>query len=171
MKSVYFAGKFNKDHDESKTLSDRLINDFRSIILGSSKRLTFAEENLIIDDKFIYNGPFYCEQASNGDFSSTDCNVVLDAEYKSVKESDIYFALFDENFSVGTIVELSWALDMNKEIIIYYKEEESVYDIKSDYWFAILNALKKSNKITVKSFKVIDEVIKDIKESKIFYEV
>lgn len=171
MKSIYFAGKFNKKGGSDKSLSERLVDDYRSIILGSSKKLTYASDNLVIDNKFIYNGPFYCEQASNGDFSSTDCNVVLDSEYKSVKNSDIYFALFDDNFSVGTIVELDWAIAMDKEVVIYYKEEESEHDIKSEYWFAILNALKRSNKVKVKSFKRIEEVISDIKECKIFYEV
>lgn len=171
MKSIYFAGKFNKKGGSDKTLSEKLVDDYRSIILGSSKRLTYASDNLVIDNKFIYNGPFYCEQASNGDFSSTDCNVVFDSEYDSVKKSDIYFALFDEGFSVGTIVELDWAIEMDKQIIIYYKEEESEYEIKSEYWFAILNALKKSKKVTVKSFRKLEEVIRDIKESRLFYEV
>lgn len=171
MKSIYFAGKFKKENDENKTLSERLVNDFRSHILGSSELLTYASNNLVIDNKFIYNGPFYCEQASNGDFSSTDCNVVMNQEFESVKNSDIYFALFDEGFSVGTIVELGWALDMDKEIVIYYKEEESAYQIKSEYWFAILNALKRSKKVKVKGFNDIKEVLNDIKECKIFNEI
>ena len=119
---------------------------------------------------FIYSGPFYCEQASNGDFTSTDCNVVLKAEYEAVSNSGIYFALFDQKFSVGTIVELDWAIEMDKEIVIFYKEEESEYDIKSEYWFAIANALSKSDKVKVFKFNDIDKVVDMIKKGVIFNE-
>ena len=119
----------------------------------------------------IYSGPFYCEQASNGDFTSTDCNVVLNAEHEAVKKSDIYFALFDQKFSVGTIVELDRAIEMDKEIIIFYEEEESEHKIKSEYWFAIANALSKSKKVKVFKFNDINEVVNIIKEGVIFNKI
>ena len=168
---VYFAGKFNMLKDKKKDLSERLINDYRSKILGDSKRITLASDNVIFNDKYVYCGPFYSEQASNGDFTSIDCNAVLSAEYESVKECDVFFVLFDENFSVGSVVELDWALDLGKKIIIYYKEEESDHDIKSEYWFSILNAMKKSNHLVVHSFKEINEVINDVRNGDVFYEV
>lgn len=162
MKKIYFAGKFNLLPDDNLTLEERLINDFRSKILGGSKRLVYANKDLKLGKGYIYSGPFYCEQASNGDFTSTDCNVVLKAEYEAISKSDIYFVLFDQNFSVGSIVELDWAIEMDKDIIIFYKEEESAYDIKSDYWFAIANALSKSKKVKVFKFNDIDTVINQI---------
>lgn len=171
MEKVYFAGKFNLLKDKTKPLHERLVNDYRSLILSSSKKLTYADENLKLDDKYIYKGPFYCEQASNGDFTSTDCNVVLNAEYDAVEDSDVYFALFDENFSVGTIVELGWAIDMNKKIIIFYKEEDSNYQIKSEYWFAIADAMKRSKKVKVYKFNNIKEVVNKIKEGSVLNEV
>ena len=88
-----------------------------------------------------------------------------------MKECDVFFVLFDENFSVGSVVELDWALDLGKKIIIYYKEEESDHDIKSEYWFSILNAMKKSNHLVVHSFKDINEVINDVRNGDVFYEV
>lgn len=171
MEKIYFAGKFNLLKDKSKTLAERLVNDYRSIILGESKKLTYADENLRLNNDYIYKGPFYCEQASNGDFTSTDCNVVLNAEYEAVKDCDIYFAVFDEHFSVGTIVELEWAIQMNKKIIIFYKEEASNYQIKSDYWFAIADALKRGKNVKVNSFNNINEVINKIKEGSVFNEI
>lgn len=80
----------------------------------------------------------------------------------------IYFALFDQNFSVGTIVELGWAIDMDKEIIIFYQEEDSNYDIKSEYWFAIADALKRSNKVKAHKFSNINNVVEIIKKGEIF---
>ncbi len=170
MKKIYFAGKFNLIKDKSIPLCERLINDFRSLILGDSKKLTYADNNLLLSANCKYSGPFYCEQASNGDYTSTDCNEVLNAEYSSVKDSDIYLALFDENFSVGTIVELGWALNLNKDIIIYYKLEDSNYAIKSEYWFAIADALKRSKKVKLYSFKDINEAVESIKKE-VLYEV
>jgi len=171
MKKIYFAGKFKIDKDKSLPLFRRLRHDFRAKVLEDSKKLTNAEENVKMSNGHIYSGPFYCEQASNGDFTSTDCNVVLNSEHDAVCNSDIYFAVFDQKFSVGTIVELGWALEMNKEIIIFYKEEESAYDIKSEYWFAIANALSNSDKVKVFKFKDINEVVNIIKEGVIFNEV
>lgn len=171
MKKIYFAGKFNLIKDKKLSLEKRLVNDFRAQLLGNSKKLTYADENTKLNENYIYKGPFYCEQASNGDFTSTDCNVVLNSEYKAVSESDIYFAVFDENFSVGTIVELGWAIDLNKKIIIFYKEEASNYQIKSEYWFAIADAMKRSNKIKVYKFNNIKEVISEIKEGSVLDEI
>ena len=60
---------------------------------------------------------------------------------------------------------------MNKEIIIFYQEEESKYDIKSEYWFAIANALQRSEKIKVYKFNDIEKVVKEIKKGVIFNEI
>ena len=171
MKRIYFAGKFKLNKDASIPLSKRLEQDFRAKVLEDSNKLTYANNNLKLKNGYIYSGPFYCEQASNGDFTSTDCNVVLKAEYEAVSNSDIYLALFDQKFSVGTIVELDWAIEMNKEIIIFYEEEESEHDIKSEYWFAIANALAKSDKVKVYKFNDIHKVVNIIKEGVIFNEI
>ena len=171
MKKIYFAGKFNLLKDNNLTLEEKLVNDFRSKILGDSKKLTYADENLKLGNGYVYSGPFYCEKASNGDFTSTDCNTVLNSEYEAVNNSDIFFALFDQNFSVGTIVELDWAINMDKEIIIFYQEEESKYDIKSEYWFAIANALQRSKKVKVHKFNDINKVVEMIKKGGIFNEI
>jgi len=171
MKTIYFAGKFNLIKDTNLPLEERLVNDFRAKILGDSIKLTYAAKNLKLDNGYIYNGPFYCEQASNGDFTSVDCNTVLKAEYEAVQKSDIYFVLFDQKFSVGSVVELGWALEMNKDIVIFYEEEESEHDIKSEYWFAIANALTKSKKVKVFSFKDINKVINAINKGEIFNEI
>lgn len=171
MKKIYFADKFDLIKDKNLPLDERLVNDFRSKILGDSKKLTYAAKDLKLDNGYIYNGPFYCEQASNGDFTSTDCNVVLNSEYKAVKESDIYFVLFNQKFSVGSIVELDWALMMNKNIVIFYEEEPSAYDIKSDYWFAIANVIKTSKKVKVYKFNDINKVVELVKKGEIFNEI
>lgn len=165
LKKVYFAGKFNMLKDKSLPLEKRLENDFRSLALGDSKLLTYASKDLKLSKNYIYLGPFYCESASNGNFTSTDCNVVLNSEYEAVNKCDVFFALFDLNFSVGTIVELCWAIEMQKEIIIFYKEEASSYEIKSEYWFAIADALKRAKNLRLFSFKEEKEVIEFIKEN------
>ncbi len=158
MKKIYFAGKFNKTKNTNTSLEDSLKNDFRSKLLGSSKLLTHFQENLIVNNKFQYMGPFYCEQASNGNFTSTDCSEVLNAEYNFIQKSDIVVVVFNESFSTGTIVELGWALNANKKIIILYQEEPSNYTIKSEYWFAIADAIKRSQDLTILKFKNYSEI-------------
>ncbi len=164
MKKVYLARKFNLKDNNNLQLNERLSNDFRAILLGNAQRLVFAQDNIKINDKYIYNGPFYCEKASNGDYTSKDCNIVLEKEYKAVIDSDIFIAIFSEDFSVGTIVELDWAIAENKKIVIIYQEEDSEYTIKSDYWFAIANATKRGRDVTVYKFKEEKEIINLIRE-------
>ena len=151
---------FNKDKQIQYVSNIKMNNSFTNKYLG---RILFKWPK--INDKYIYNGPFYCEQASNGDYTSTDCNIVLENEYLAVMNSDIFIAVFGESFSVGTIVELDWALDNKKEIIILYCEESSNYTIKSEYWFAIANALKKKKDIriyTYKEKKELNNVLRDV---------
>ena len=149
-KRIYFAGKFRLEGEGE--LPVRLQNDYRAKLLGGGHTLSYAQKNLTFG-KHIYAGPFYCEQASQGDFTSTDCNVVLKAEYEAVKASDVFVAVFDENFSVGTVVELGWSLRQKKEIFILYKEKaDSPYSLCSEYWFAIADALR-HKKVTVRSYK------------------
>lgn len=164
MKKVYIAGKFNLKKDKNLSLEEKLIDDFRSLLLGSSHLLTYKQKNLKLNDSYVYVGPFYCEMASNGDYTSTNCNVVLENEYEAVLDSDMYIAVFGEHFSVGTIVELGWALNNNKDIIILYQEEESHYSIKSEYWFAIAYALKVKKDIKVYPYKNIAEINNILKE-------
>ena len=139
MKKVYFAGKFNKLPNKKLPLAQRLVNDFRTKLLGAPERLVYAKENPIIYHRFVYTGPFYSEQASNGDYTSTDCETVLRAEAEAISKSDIYLVVFGDQFSVGSVVELGWALAQNNE--------SSVYAIRSEYWFAIADALSKSTKV------------------------
>lgn len=154
MSKIYFAGKFGL-LPKGENLSQRLINDFRSILLGDSKKLTFADESTMLQNYPVqYSGPFYCEQASNGDYTSTDCEVVVAKETKAIMDSDIFCCIFDLNFSVGSIVELIDAAHAKKRIAIFYKSESSNYTIKSEYWFAICRAMEisKANGTVLETF-------------------
>ena len=168
MKKIYFAGKFKIEKDKNKNLNERLKNDYRAKLIGDKGSLCCSKSSLRLDNEIVYAGPFYCEQASNGDFTSSDCNVVLDAEYNFVKNCDICLAVLDENFSVGTIVELGWAIQKQKKIVIFYKEEESNYNIKSEYWFAIADVIKRSKHSKIFVYKNFDDVIEKIKYGNIF---
>ena len=164
MRKIYFAGKFNKIKDKTLSLEAQLENDYRSKLLGTSKLLTYANDNLVVDNKYIYQGPFYCEQASTGDYTSTDCNTVINAEYKAICDSDMVLVVFDEDFSVGSVVELGWAINQDKEIVILYKEEASQYEIKSEYWFAIADAIKRGNKVDIYQYKNNEDLLPLIKQ-------
>ena len=155
MSKIYFAGKFDILPDGEK-LSQRLITDFRSVLLGDSKKLTHADNNVgLFYYPIGYSGPFYCEQASNGDYTSTDCEVVVRKETEAIKNSDVFCCVFDLNFSVGSVVELIDAAYAKKRIAIFYKNESSNYTIKSEYWFAISRAMEIS-KANGTVFEVFD---------------
>lgn len=163
--SVYFAGKFALRGEKGMPLEQRLTEDYRSALLGNSALLVKHDPNLTVLDNFHYEGPFYCEQASQGVFTSTDCLTVLTAERAFVERCDLYVAVFGENFSVGTVVELGWAIELDKRIVIVYKRQESVYSIASEYWFAIADAMKRSDKVTVASYveeKEIPELLRSL---------
>ena len=163
MKKVYLSGKFNKTTEENTTMARRLRNDYRSLMLGDAARLTHAADNVKLNDKYLYSGPFYCEQASTGEFTSTECTVVVAAEYAAVKNCDVFIAVFDENDTPGTVVELGWALDAGKEIYILYKPSDSKYTIQSEHWFPIADAQMRDNNAQVFAYANTAEMLDIIK--------
>lgn len=154
-KTVYFAGKFTLRGDPNLPLEQRLTEDYRAHLLKDPARLVKYDPSLTVMGSFRYGGPFYCEEASDGVYTSTDCVAVLSAERASVESCDIYVAVFGESFSVGTVVELGWAIELDKKIVILYKQQKSCYSIASEYWFAITYAIQRSNKVMVASY--VDE--------------
>lgn len=141
MKRIYFAGKFDLSGG-GESLADRLRPDYRSALLGDSRLLTRASRELRLPGRrLIYQGCFYCEEASAGDFTSTDCDAVVRAETAEILAADVFCCVLDENFSVGSVVELMDALHADKRIAIFYRSERTRYEIKSEYWFAITRAM------------------------------
>ena len=169
MKSIFCGGKFKISSDKSLPMAERIKEDYRSYLLKDPNKFLYAHSGSIILDQFIYKGTFYCEKASNGDYTSTDCNSVLKEEYKALSESDIFLCVFDDTFSVGTVVELNWAVNLNKEIIICFQnKDDSPYNIKSEYWFAIVDALNRTNNVKIFSFNTYQELLDLILNKKIF---
>lgn len=163
MKKLYLSGKFNKSDDKKASLAQRLQNDFRAILLRDANLLVNAADNVQIGNKYLYCGPFYCEQASNGKFTSTECTVVVSSERVAVDNCDVFIAVFDENYSPGTIVELGWALNADKEIIILYKNQDSKYSIQSEHWFAITDAQMRTKTIQIFAYDTVNEMLDIIK--------
>ena len=87
------------------------------------------------------------------------------AEYKAIQQSDIFVVVFGENFSVGSVVELGWAINLGKQIVLLYQEEDSIYSIKSEYWFAIADALKRSKNIIVCKYQNYSEIVSLINQT------
>ena len=163
MKKIYFAGKFNINKDESLPLEVRLKDDFRARLLGDPSKLSLYSDGVMLSENACYFGPFYCEKASEGEYTSTDCQAVLSAEWNAVNNADCYVAVFGESFSVGTVVELGWALNLDKEIYIIYKKEESRYSIGSEYWFAIADAVKRGKSVKLFTYECESQIIDYIK--------
>ena len=160
---VYIAAKFKLQGNGS--LADKLKNDIRSLILESSKKLTINTGYVKIPySKSLYTGPFYCEQASNGNYTSTDCNTVVTEELKAVANSDVFIVYLDENYSCGSITELIYAAEHNKKIVIIYKEESDIkYETKSEHWFAITAVKQLSKNVIIKQVKDDYEAVQEIK--------
>lgn len=90
---------------------------------------------------------------------------VINAEYEAVKNSDVFFAVLDDSFSAGTVVEIEWALLLDKPIVLMYRtDSDKPYKFKSEYWFAISDAIRRSRKVVVRTFCERDEIIKAIDE-------
>lgn len=163
MKKVYMAGKFNKSDERHLGLAMRLRNDWRANLLGNPDRLVNAADNVQLNDKYAYCGPFYCEQASNGNFTSTDCKTVVSAERAAVDNCDVFVATLDENYSPGTIVEIGWALNAHKDVWILYRAQDSKYTIKSEHWFAIADAQMRDSRTHVAVYQSPAEMMQIIK--------
>jgi len=164
MKKFYFGGKFNKKEKaySGQALSERLSNDYRAKLLGDSTLLTYASEGLKLNDNMEYVGCFYCEKASDGHFTSVDCNEVVKSELEAIDRSDVFIAYFDENFSAGTIAELIYASVKNKEIRIFYKETATTYSIHSEYWFPMVMGSQLNKSLIMTKVESADEMLKII---------
>ena len=159
MKKVYLAGKFIKSPEFARDIVQGFRNDFRAILLGDAKKMIYADDDVQINSKYSYVGPFWYERAPDGGISATDCDTVIVAESREVSICDIFIAVFGEDISPGAIVELGWALNQNKEIYILYKIQDSVHQIKSEHWFAIADAMRRDKNIKAFSYNSTDEIV------------
>lgn len=164
MKKIYLSGKFNKTADKNASLAQRLRNDYRAILLGDENKLVTAADNVKLNDQYSYSGPFYCEQASSGEFTSTECSVVVAAERIAVDNCDVFIAVFDEHDSPGTVVELGWALNAGKQIYILYKTQKSKYTIQSEHWFPITDAQMRDPHVQTFAYMNTSEMLDIIKD-------
>lgn len=166
MEKVYFAGTFDIKDDVSLLLSDRLENDYRALLLGNSHEMINYQPDLLLkieEQYFHYIGPFYCEKAVNGDFTSVDCEVVVRQEYRQVMDADLVVCVFDTWPSVGTVVELEWAIQLKKRIIIVYEIEETEYTLPTGLWFVIQDAIQRCDNVVIRNYKEKNEVVSIVK--------
>lgn len=159
MKKVYFAGKFNKSAEFVTDMVKGFKNDFRAILLGDAEKMIYADDNVKINSKYSYVGPFWCERTPDGSVSATDCDTVISGESREVSICDMFIVVFDDAFAPGAIVELGWALNHNKEIYILYKIQDSVHQIKSEHWFAITDAIHRNKNVQVFPYKDSKEIL------------
>ena len=164
MKKIYFAGHFYKTHDATD-VAQMLRFDYRAKLLGTPEHMAYHCDNLRINDKYLYCGPFYIEKTSDGKISATDSEVVISTEYSQVKSCDIFVVVFDKSLSTGAVTELAWAINHKKQIYILYIKQPSSHDIKSDYWFAIADAIRRNKNTTVIAYKKESEIIEIIKRN------
>lgn len=93
-----------------------------------------------------YIGPFYNEKASLRVLTSTDCDKVVSQEKSLIDMCDIFICYLGEELSPGTISEMIYAATIKKEIVIYYKKDNSVeYSLKTDSWFPITMVMQLTN--------------------------
>ena len=163
MENIYFGGKFGKSKKYS-ALEQILKNDYRAKILKNKTHMAYYIPNLKINDRYTYSGPFYCEQNEKGATSTTNCDIVLNSEFNQVKNCDIFVCVFDTNFSIGSVVELGWALNMNKKIFILYRKTPSAHEIPSEYWFAIADAKRRNNHVAIFEYNSKKEMLQTIKQ-------
>lgn len=130
-------------------------------LIGDEEKFVNANDTSFVHndagEKILqYIGPFYNEKASTGEFTSTDCEKVVDTENRLIENCDLFIAYFDETLSPGGITELIYAAMLNKRIIIFFKEEDDIsYSLKSSNWYPITFVLGKVDKCSV--YKVSSE--------------
>ena len=90
---------------------------------------------------------------------------MISTEYSQVKSCDIFVVVFDKSLSTGAVTELAWAINHKKQIYILYIKQPSSHDIKSDYWFAIADAMRRNKNTTVIAYETESEIIEIIKQN------
>lgn len=77
-------------------------------------------------------------------------------DYQEIKESDAVIALFDETFSGGVHVELGWASEMKKKIIIITN--------KKDNLCSLIKGMGTISKCNFIEFDNIEEIFQKLKQ-------
>ena len=129
MKKIYIASRFQFNKEGN------LKNDFRSILLGSEEYLKndCSKTIKILGDEYVYAGPFFNEKAAEHNMSVSFGEIVVKAEKKSIDNADVFLAIFDNEVSPGTSVELTYAIMTGKECMVIYLKDQN----KSENWFPI----------------------------------
>lgn len=168
-KNVYIASKFNKVQGSS--LKEQLAVDLHTKIVQNFNRaydiVNAVRNGLPLGFGYSYVGPFYCEEASNGVYTSTSCKDVVNKEIQAVSQADKFIVYFDSKYSCGSVVELIYAAmtyGEDKSIdIIYETEPNNDYELKSEHWFAIQSALQLTKaKISIEAVNNEDEALEYI---------
>lgn len=161
---IYIASKFVKDNNS-------FSGDFRTKLIGNEKDFVdFNNHSFIMDSKgnlkYQYLGPFYNEKASNGELTSSICDEVVATENDLIRKCDIFAIYLDENYSPGSITELTYAALLNKKIVIFYKKEDDIsYEMKSSNWYPIINAKQFAKDVSIIEASNQEDIISYFKEN------
>ncbi len=81
----------------------------------------------------------------------------------------MFFRVLDASFSVGTVVEIEWAIQNKKPIIIFYKADQGKkYDFRSEYWFVIADVKDRAQKSLIVEYTLQTEVVNAVLQGNVF---
>lgn len=166
--TVYIGSRFI--FGDGETLAERLDESFQAKVISEdcekSGYIVAGQKGVsevditVYDSNITYTGPFYNENASNHKMTSFDCNEVVANELWAIKNADLCIFYFDENPSCGGVTELMYGLYQEREIhIIYKREKNKEYTLKSEHWFPITTAIQMFPETKVYSVDSYNEAV------------
>lgn len=151
MKKVYIASHYNK------------VNNFKEDIRYNLTNGKFVVENndeKIIIGNYEFIGAFYYNVNKKLNFNTKE---IVEKDLSLIDKCDIFIGITSEIESIGTTVEAIHAASRGKKTIIFIKEEETKYDLKSRYWFLIRMLQMYNDNIEYIVYNENNELINKIK--------
>ena len=165
MKKLFYSSAYNVRHSEinEENVLDKLKDDIRSRMLGDVKKFVYSERSLLaINPRLFYVGGFYYEKE---DPSLTPCENVVKMELAEIKEADVIMASLLKYSSIATITEIVYAAHFpRKEIIIFCDPKITQFEVPYEYWFPILTAKHKNDRVRIVYVENEDEILAFIRD-------
>ena len=158
---LYCAGAFSFDYLE-KNYKKKEKMDYRAKILGNINLLLAKQDYVILKPNLYYIGPFYFETDGMID------ELIVKEEIKMIKNCTHIIFLLDSGCCPGTIAELIFAVNLKKDISIFYikrkDNEETESDLHTPCWFPIIISKLNNKNTKIIRCKDYNEATKKIKK-------
>ena len=167
MIKIFYSGTYKVRHEKinENNVLDKLKDDVRSKIVGSTVDTVYASDGVIIKENknVMYIGGFYYEKQNP---LKSLCENVVYEELKQIDACDVVIANLMNYSAIASVTEIVYAAFKGKKIIVFCNPKITSYDVQGEYWFPILTIKQINPHVEIKFISDEDEIVKYVNSLK-----